>query len=187
MFFLVSPHNLSFFFSNEGPSRGNLNLGWRHHPDDHARSTFGAGGFVHRRSGKKHRRLLNPPMSALLGMCVEVRYRQNFCSRLDHMITWNFAIESQGNSYERAGTLGFRCAADVRGGAPAPYHYRKFDIEFVWGRTNTRRQTELWASPENWNIMLFFKRYNDYSDITGFKLYTTFVEIAYLCNLSCMH
>lgn len=27
-------------------------------------------------------------------------------------------------SYERAGTLGFRCAADVANGAPAPYHYR---------------------------------------------------------------
>lgn len=35
------------------------------------------------------------------------------------------------NSYERAGTLGFRCAADVHGGAPEPYHYRQFDIEFV--------------------------------------------------------
>lgn len=27
------------------------------------------------------------------------------------------------DSYERAGTLGFRCAADVAGGAPAPFHY----------------------------------------------------------------
>jgi len=34
------------------------------------------------------------------------------------------------DSYERAGTLGFRCAADVQGGAPAPYHYR-YDIQFV--------------------------------------------------------
>lgn len=40
--------------------------------------------------------------------------------------------EAKGNSYERAGTLGFRCAADVHGGAPEPYHYRQFDIEFVW-------------------------------------------------------
>ena len=29
-----------------------------------------------------------------------------------------------GESYERAGTLGFRCAGDVANGAPAPYHYR---------------------------------------------------------------
>ena len=40
--------------------------------------------------------------------------------------SWNW-----GDSYERAGTLGFRCAADVQGGAPAPYHYRH-DIQFVW-------------------------------------------------------
>lgn len=33
-------------------------------------------------------------------------------------------------SYERAGTLGFRCAADVQGGAAAPYHYREI-IDFV--------------------------------------------------------
>mmetsp|Transcript_12622 Transcript_12622/g.28877 ORF Transcript_12622/g.28877 Transcript_12622/m.28877 type:complete len:603 (-) Transcript_12622:67-1875(-) len=36
-----------------------------------------------------------------------------------------------GDSYERAGTLGFRCAADVVGGAPAPYHYREDVTETI--------------------------------------------------------
>jgi len=39
------------------------------------------------------------------------------------------------DSYERAGTLGFRCAGDVANGAPAPYHYRseehQKEVQFV--------------------------------------------------------
>ncbi|CAE7360333.1 SUMF2 [Symbiodinium pilosum] len=35
------------------------------------------------------------------------------------------------NSYERAGTLGFRCAADVVGGPPAPHHYWNSDGEVL--------------------------------------------------------
>lgn len=36
------------------------------------------------------------------------------------------------NSYERAGTLGFRCAADVAGGAPGPHHYRTSEHQPVY-------------------------------------------------------
>eukprot|EP00913_Durusdinium_trenchii_P002126 g1963.t2 len=45
-------------------------------------------------------------------------------------------------SYERAGTLGFRCAADVQGGAAAPYHYREI-IDFVCSLRWSRRSPHL--------------------------------------------
>ena len=95
-------------------------------------------------SFRQHPRLLD----RLLQVSRLCRYSRQTVLELDSrwrlLLKWFFTVgscwpyilnccisDAKGNSYERAGTLGFRCAADVHGGAPGPYHYRQFDIEFV--------------------------------------------------------